>query len=328
MKSEMFTISVEMVSIHTSIPKFLCLFFSDEVQNDTKPTEEISRHRRVANGFPTDRYQFPYIVSIQGGQGSHGCAGSIISEKFVLTAGHCASRPRASSMVVMVGEPFQYDYPNQYYPVEDVFRHESYGLPDDLADAINDISLIKLKEPIKFSRIAQKVKLIRRDQYVVIGANAVALGWGAVREPRNHEDYKYNHATETEENPLVFDISRFDNGSYTYARVFPKYLQRLNTKIISRYECLRRYKDPVHESHMCTFSRGRGLCFKDSGGPLIVDGIQVGIFSGFKRCGTYPGYPSLFTNITLFRDWIDSKMRGSVRYRGEIKPLSKIVTNN
>ncbi|KAJ8664629.1 hypothetical protein QAD02_006291 [Eretmocerus hayati] len=320
MRYSRFTLSIVFTTIFT--------LTRGEVQNDTKSIRKVSRHRRIANGFPTDRYHYPYIVSIQNIYGSHGCAGSIISEKFILTAGHCADRPDAPSMVIMVGEPFQNDYPNQYYPVEEVFRHESYGLPGDLADAINDISLVKLKEPIKFSRIAQKVKLIRRDQYVVIGANAVALGWGAVREPQNDNDYTYNPAIDTQDSPLVFDRYRFDNGSSADARVFPKNLQCVSQTVISREECLARYQDPVHESHMCTFLPGRGPCFKDSGGPLIVDGILVGVLSGGKRCETYPGYPSLWTNVALFRDWIDSKMRDSVSHPREAKPPPRTVTNN
>ncbi|KAJ8664628.1 hypothetical protein QAD02_006290 [Eretmocerus hayati] len=303
------------------------IIFSGELQNDTNPTEIKSRHRRIANGFPTNRNDYPYIVSIQSIRGSHVCAGSIISEKFVLTAGHCASRP-TPSMAVMVGEPFQDNYPNQYYSVDEVFRHESYNLPNNLADAINDITLIKLKEPIKFSRIAQKVKLIRRDQYVIVGSNAIALGWGAVREPQNDNDYTYNPAIDTQDSPLVFDRFRFDNASRLYARVFPKHLQYVSQTVITRKECLAKYQDPVHESHLCTFSPGRGPCFKDSGGPLIVDGIQVGVYSGGKRCGNNPGFPSLWTNISLFRDWIDSKMKDSVQHRDETKVPSKFVTNN
>ncbi|ENN78548.1 hypothetical protein YQE_04987, partial [Dendroctonus ponderosae] len=46
-----------------------------------------------------------------------------------------------------------------------------------------------------------------------------------------------------------------------------------------------------------------GGCNGDSGGPLVVDGHQVGIVSfGSNRCTK--GYPTVFTRVTEFADWI------------------------
>ena len=42
----------------------------------------------------------------------------------------------------------------------------------------------------------------------------------------------------------------------------------------------------------------------DSGGPLIYNGIQVGLTSFGATAGCEIGYPSGFTRISHFRDWI------------------------
>jgi len=59
---------------------------------------------------------------------------------------------------------------------------------------------------------------------------------------------------------------------------------------------------------ICTSTEGgRGACYGDSGGPLLVGNSvpyqQVGIMSyGDIRCGT--GVPDCFTNLAAYEDWI------------------------
>lgn len=43
----------------------------------------------------------------------------------------------------------------------------------------------------------------------------------------------------------------------------------------------------------------------DSGGPMSAQGIQIGIVSWGVYCG-HRNYPGVYTNVTFFRDWIDS----------------------
>lgn len=48
-----------------------------------------------------------------------------------------------------------------------------------------------------------------------------------------------------------------------------------------------------------------GSCNGDSGGPLLVDGIQVGIVSfGVNDCAA--SYPSVYTRVTDFYSWINT----------------------
>lgn len=43
----------------------------------------------------------------------------------------------------------------------------------------------------------------------------------------------------------------------------------------------------------------------DSGGPMSAQGIQIGIISWGVHCG-HREYPGVYTNVSQFREWIDS----------------------
>ena len=47
--------------------------------------------RAITNGFPIEIQNAPYQVSIHKSSGDHFCGGSIIDNKYVLTAAHCVN---------------------------------------------------------------------------------------------------------------------------------------------------------------------------------------------------------------------------------------------
>lgn len=44
---------------------------------------------RVVGGVDANIGQFPHQVSLQRSDGSHTCGGSILNERYILTAAHC-----------------------------------------------------------------------------------------------------------------------------------------------------------------------------------------------------------------------------------------------
>ena len=67
-------------------------------------TDVKERQSFVINGQNTDPHEYPWQISLRV-NGRHYCGGSLISDKWVLTAAHCViSNPIPSRFKVVVGK--------------------------------------------------------------------------------------------------------------------------------------------------------------------------------------------------------------------------------
>ncbi len=82
----------------------------------------------ITNGFPIEIQNVPYQVSIQGSD-RHYCAGSIINNRYVLTAAHCASGISASNITVKVGFSLRNNPGNnaQTFSVRNIVVHPNHN---------------------------------------------------------------------------------------------------------------------------------------------------------------------------------------------------------
>lgn len=92
-------------------------------------------------------------------------------------------------------------------------------------------------------------------------------------------------------------------------------------KTISKRECLRNYKTyldmycPIFpcedidlSSHVCTkyYTGYKGICFGDSGSPLICNGAQYGVANTGISCGLNRVNFEVWILVHFYRDWIES----------------------
>ncbi|KAH0822742.1 hypothetical protein GEV33_000049 [Tenebrio molitor] len=82
-------------------------------------------------------------------------------------------------------------------------------------------------------------------------------------------------------------------------------LNYVDVKVIGNQECEELFGSLV-SSILCTSGdEYTGSCSGDSGGPLVIDDVQIGVVSfGIIFC--LPGYPSGFSRVTSFLDWIET----------------------
>lgn len=90
----------------------------------------------------------------------------------------------------------------------------------------------------------------------------------------------------------------------------PAHMYTVKLPIVNQEKCVTAYEDyntSVTTNMICAGlfeTGGVGSCDHDTGGPLVVDGILVGITSWSYGCAR-PKFPSVFTKVSMYRSWID-----------------------
>ncbi|KAG5896175.1 hypothetical protein JTB14_016950 [Gonioctena quinquepunctata] len=257
-----------------------------------KECGQIMTNRRITNGKATDINEYPWMVLIayeteRERQGVvFKCAGTLISERFVLTAAHCMSD---STMVgVRLGEynmdkKVDCDSDTGYCspPPQDLFIEYFVTHPEyDQHMLLNDIALIKLDGPANFSFDNVQPICLPSQDFDLSGKIAVVSGWGVTEKGFR--------------SPV---------------------LRKASIPVVKLSSCQRTYRKfaPVSEKQICAGGQGgRDSCAGDSGGPLkyvgMVEGsprfVQYGIVSyGPKQCGT-DGKPGIYTKVFSYMKWI------------------------
>lgn len=104
--------------------------------------------QRVVNGKLEDNLFFPWQVSISK-LGGHVCMGTIVNQYYILTSQHCFSGSK-NAYEVRVGlfELFDDKISEKTYRIDEIYNYPQFKLENVLDGG--DISLVKLKSPIKF----------------------------------------------------------------------------------------------------------------------------------------------------------------------------------
>ncbi|XP_062554335.1 chymotrypsin-1-like [Armigeres subalbatus] len=229
-------------------------------------------------GGQSSQSRVPYQISLQimtrsyYGLGPlewmHNCGGSVVSEKYVVSAAHCLDGIDPARLSVVSGTNDLRNNGNKgtRHLVDWTLIH-----PDYIELNRSDIGLIRVVEPFTFGAKVQPISF--SEKQVGGGVECLLTGWGYTMPIR---------------------IGRT-----------PQDLQEAYVKTITNEECRSR-GFPVNPTEICTFTRaGQGACGGDSGGPLACDDELVGVVSyGTRFCGI--GSPDVFTRMSEFKEWIDA----------------------
>uniref|UniRef100_A0A8D8F8B6 limulus clotting factor C n=2 Tax=Culex pipiens TaxID=7175 RepID=A0A8D8F8B6_CULPI len=253
---------------------------------------------RIYGGTITKPKAYPWTAILVFRYGTYKdlywCGGSLISDRYVLTAAHCVDglndnyaleRIRLGEWDLLSEEDCDdvkdCNDPPLDVGVEKIISHENFTM----ATVESDIALIKLNESVTFTEfisplclpIADPVKTLDTD-----GFTYTAVGWGNTEH---------------------------DNKTIQYGS---RYKLHVQLHAINSTYCNEKYNDEIIDSQLCAGAEaGKDTCQGDSGGSLInaVDGYSYayGIVSYGKGCGQ-KGTPGVYTRVTSFLDWIDEHM--------------------
>lgn len=105
----------------------------------------------------------------------HFCSGTIISDRFILTAAHCVSKPngiRPEDLIVVTGATHVRNGGVAYEAERIIIHEEYYEAKQPLR---YDIALIETKSPIELSKEVKPVQL--EKNWVKSGASGTTSGW-------------------------------------------------------------------------------------------------------------------------------------------------------
>ncbi|KXJ73384.1 hypothetical protein RP20_CCG015992 [Aedes albopictus] len=246
---------------------------------------ELARGGRVVGGINALPNEFPSIVSVQRlilTLSAHICGGTIINQRFVLTAAHCITEsPENARFAIWAGshDITVAEANRQNINVEETIVHPEY------LGGVNpsDVGLMRLQSYLNFNAFVQAATLQPGGSHAQPGPATLA-GWGST--------------------------------STTTVPSMPAILQKVVKPIIDYDTCTEANggpgNSPLGPTNVCTgpLTGGVSACSGDSGGPLFViaNGVQtqVGIVSwGWMPCGSV-GRPSVYVGISHYRDWIDT----------------------
>jgi len=270
------------------------------------PTCGVSQGNRIYGGELTEIDEHPWTVQLwyqkPQGTGSH-CGGSLINERYVLTAAHCEKKvPRTWRLFqVRLGDwdtrtnpdcqqktnERVCNDPHVDVPIEKIIVHESYN-PDSRSQ-YHDIALLRMQRDVTFTEFIVPICLptdtgLRSLKYTNKELEVVGFG-----------------KTETE------------NSSANKLKV------TLNA--LSDQQCQAKYSHlGLIEGQLCAGGEaGKDSCNGDSGGPLVryqsYDNYEVqyymlvGLVSfGPKNCGTRD-QPGVYTSVGEYMQWIEANVR-------------------
>lgn len=230
--------------------------------------------------------QVGIVVTIETGRGSF-CGGSVLSTTAVLTAAHCVKRVDRIELIfgAQLIKENESNQQTRILPGTSAVLHESYSSLSSRAD----IALVLFhKDPLEFNDFVQPLRLpsVSDVGESFSGRHAMVSGWG-----KDSDD----------------------------ATSISPALKFVEVDVVPNFVCWRYYFPVLRTSNICTNgSSGRSTCNGDSGSPLVVtdkDGQRtlIGIVSFGSTFGCEKGFPSVYTRVTSFIDWISTKTGIPVR---------------
>jgi hypothetical protein len=249
---------------------------------------------RIVGGQEATPGEWPWMVAIvqRGANPFSGnyCGGTLIGPEWVLTAAHCVNVLTLEEMDVIAGihNLVTPDPGFQRVAVAEAITHPNWN-PFGYAD---DVALLRLATPIAerpgngTELPIAYLSLVDSAVGSLVGEPSTTTGWGDTL------------------------IAQPPGGT-----TFPEALQEVEVPIVSQQFCSSAYGGIINDSMLCagTIRGGVGVCFGDSGGPLMVYDEaesrweQAGIVSFGSGCAI-PGVPAVFMRVSAYVDWISEEI--------------------
>jgi secreted trypsin-like serine protease len=245
----------------------LCIFLMNEAK-----TLAAQPEGRIIGGKIAYAGQFPFAVAInvQTSDSKFFCGGALISNEWILTAGHCVYNAVLFTIQLGSKDLTTADSNRQTVATSDWVVHPDFN-PDSIE---NDIGLIQLRLPVTLTGYIQQIYMPTIE--LSDSTSVTVLGWGQTSDS---------------------DAELSENLRY----------QTVST--LSNEECRLFYGNQITENMVCAEGNyNQGTCIGDNGGPMVEYLSRytwvVGVASFISGNGCESTEPSGFTRIFPYVNWI------------------------
>jgi len=237
----------------------------------------IAGGSRIVGGEEVAPHSYPWMAALFVDE-KWFCGGTLISDEWVLTAGHCAHG--AKKMKVMLGA-HNVRQASEEGRIE-LETTKFFTHPDYSSITIhNDLALVHLPQKVEFGPAIRPVCLPAHSEAGESFAHlqAVATGWGKPSDD---------------------------------ASSISPVLRGVDVDTITNFMCALEFPFQMTKNVICiSGANGKSTCNGDSGGPLylVTDGVhkQIGITSFGSASGCEKGWHAAFTRPTSYLQWIETE---------------------
>ncbi|XP_065204393.1 serine protease persephone-like isoform X2 [Planococcus citri] len=249
----------------------------------------------ISGGAAAESREYPHMALIGYGNDfkdvQWACGGSLISERFILSAAHCGRQsaqgvPRWALLGDLNLTSTDDKAKPQIYRIVKVYDHPNYKAPS----YYNDISLFELNTTVAMSPFVRPACL-HTSTASQVNSKASITGWGAVGHGYRHSDHLLKATIE------VMDDERCRES----------YNTKSDVRLSQGYDA---------NSMMCAgdYAGVNDTCSGDSGGPMqaLIGKMfcmwdVIGVTSFGKICGNSDEpEPGVYTKVAYYLDWIQS----------------------
>jgi len=250
----------------------VCTFCTTTV-TAARITHQQSRSLIVGGGpAPRDKYD---AVVWSGDIGGWGCGGAMIHTDIFLTAAHCkfafeeAGGAYVGAYILNATETGD-DGGGVFYRAGHILPHPHHKEPH------NDIMLVKLKHAF----IQEHYEINRERGFPQVGDSVGLVGFGLTEE-------------DGELSPVLKEVTV---DVYGFDICYKTFFDESGFKLSDDFQIC----TGTEEGH-------RDGCDSDSGTPLLVGNVIVGVTNDGVGCGR-PNVPAYNARVSAFADWIDESL--------------------
>ncbi|KAK7604280.1 hypothetical protein V9T40_004553 [Parthenolecanium corni] len=231
---------------------------------------------RIVGGKPSGPHEFPWMVRLSYFNRFY-CGGTLVNDKYVVTAAHCVKGFLWFLIKVTLGE---HDRCNQTSKPETRFVIRVFASNFSFFNFDHDVAILRLNDRVPISDAIRPICLPAQSAYgdSYVGKTATLAGWGTLEEGGK---------------PACI-------------------LRTVRVPIIDNAKCAASYPEGMVTENMMCAGYDEGLkdsCQGDSGGPLMTERTDkrfelTGVVSWGNGCAR-PKYPGVYTRVGNYIRWIE-----------------------